>query len=175
MKWLLILAPLAVGLLAAIAFVVIAGALMPRTHSATRSVRLAAAPEAVWAIITDFASHPAWRPGVRGMERLPDRDGCAVWSEKGGWGEAMTMVVETFEPPGRMVTRIADDGLPFGGAWTYEITPEDAGCRVRITEDGFIGPGAFRYVARTMGHAATIERYLRALGRKLGQPVRIES
>jgi uncharacterized protein YndB with AHSA1/START domain len=175
MKLLLVLAPLAVGIVAAITFVVVAGALMPRQHTASRSIRLAAAPEAVWTVITDFASHASWRGGVKSMERLPDRNGHPVWKEVGGWGDGMPLEVEAFDPPRRMVTRIASDALPFGGTWTYELTAESGGTRLRITEDGFVKPAAFRYIARVMGHASTIEQYLTSLARKLGDKAEPEA
>jgi uncharacterized protein YndB with AHSA1/START domain len=170
LKWVLFLAPFAVGLVAAIGFVVIVGACISRTHSATRSVRLAAAPEAVWAVITDFPNHPSWRPGLKSVEPLPPRNGHPVWNERsaGMGGDELPIEIEVFEPPRRMVGRIVDDGLPFGGTWTYEVSPEVAGCRVRITEDGFIKPAVFRYVARTLGYTATMEKYLRALAKKFG-------
>lgn len=174
MKWLLILAPFVVGIVAAVAFVVVVGALMPRKHSATRSARLAAAPDAVWAVLADFQSHPSWRPGLKSVTRLADRNGHPVWNEVGSWGDAMTVEIEVFDPPRRMVGRIIDDRLPFGGTWTYELSPLDGGTRVRITEDGFIKPAAFRYMARIFGMTATMEKYLRALSRKLGAEASVE-
>lgn len=170
MKFLLIVAPLVVGLVAALGFVILVGSFLPRDHVATRSARYAAAPQAVWDIVSDFPSHPSWR-GVKSMEQLPDRDGHAVWKEVGSWGDAMTVEVQTLDPPRRMVTRIADDSLPFGGTWTYELTPDGGGTRVRVTEDGFVKPAAFRYISRLTGHTGTMEKYLRALGRKLGEDV----
>ena len=173
MKWIMILAPFVVGLVAAVGFVVIVGSLIPRTHTATRSVRLAAPPEAVWGVITDFPNHPSWRAGLKSIDRLPDRNGHPVWSERAG-GETMPIEIEVFEPPRCMVGRIADDALPFGGTWTYEIEPDGGGSRVRITEDGFIKPPLFRYVARTLGYAGTMEKYLRALAARMGGEARIE-
>ena len=78
---------------------------------------------------------------------------------------------EVFEPPRRMVGRIADPKLAFGGTWTYELAPVGGGCEVRITEDGEVYNPVFRYVSKATGHAGTIEKYLRALGRKFGQDV----
>ena len=61
----------------------------------------------------------------------------------------------------RLVTRIADTGLPFGGQWTYELVPDGEGTRLTITEDGEVYNPLFRFVSRfVMGHTATIERYL---------------
>jgi len=82
----------------------------------------------------------------------------------------MTMVVESAESPKRMVTRIVDQNLPFGGRWEYDIEPDgpDAS-RVTITERGWVSNPIFRFVSRfVMGHTATIDAYLRALGKHFG-------
>ncbi len=174
MKWLLILAPIVVGLIAGVGFIFVVGALMPRTHRATRSARVAAAPDAVWAVLTDFPSHPSWRPDLKAIEPLPERNGHAVWKETRTWGDVLPIELETLDPPRRMVGRIIDENLPFGGTWTYELSAENGGCRVRITEDGFIKPAPFRYIARAMGYTATMEKYLKALGKRLEQEVTID-
>ena len=82
----------------------------------------------------------------------------------------MTMVVDIAPPPRHLVTRIADDGLPFGGRWEYRIEPDGAGgSNVTITEHGSVYNPLFRFVSRyIMGHTATIESYLRALGKRFG-------
>ena len=80
------------------------------------------------------------------------------------------MVVESAEPPKRMVARIVDQDLPFGGRWEYDIVPDgpDAS-RVTITERGWVSNPIFRFVSRfVMGHTATLDAYLRALGKHFG-------
>ena len=39
----------------------------------------------------------------------------------------MTYEVVEEDPPPNLIIRIADPHLPFGGAWTYEITPNATG------------------------------------------------
>ena len=74
--------------------------------------------------------------------------------------------------PRRLVLRIATDDLPFGGTWTYEIAAVEGGATLRITEDGFVKPALFRFMARFIfGHTATIEQYLKDLGKKFGEDV----
>jgi hypothetical protein len=65
-----------------------------------------------------------------------------------------------------MVTRIADKTLTFGGAWTYELSPQGGGTRLVITEHGEVYNPLFRFMSRfVFGHTATLDRYLADLGR----------
>jgi hypothetical protein len=71
-------------------------------------------------------------------------------------------------PPRRLVTRVADPDLPYGGTWTFELDPQPAGTRLTITERGEIYNPIFRVFARfVFGYAATMERYLDALEARL--------
>ncbi len=168
MKWVLIAVAVIVALVVLVAII---GALMPRGHVASSMARFRRPPEAVWAVITDFAAAPSWRPELKGVERGPDRNGHPVWVETSNHGR-MPMEVEVFEPPRRMVTRIADDKLPFGGSWTFEVTPDADGCTLCITEDGEIYNVIFRFLSRTVfSHHATMDNYLRNLGKKLEEAV----
>jgi uncharacterized protein YndB with AHSA1/START domain len=166
MKWALIV----IGVVAAIlAIVVIVGALQPRDHVVTMTARIAAPPNAVWTTITDASAFPSWRRDVTSVDRLPVTPTGPSWREHSRSG-TLTMVVDSADPPHRLVTHIADVGLPFGGRWIYDIAPDNAGGSfVTITEQGSVYNPVFRFVSRfIMGHTATIDAYLRALGRKFG-------
>ena len=155
-----------VGLIAA-AFVI--GLFLPRQHAASRTIRLSASPETVWTIINDRAAYPSWRRSVSRVDRRDDRNGHEVWAEINRRGEAMPLEGVESSPPRRLVTRIADDALPFGGTWTWELSPiADGGTELRITEDGFIKPPPFRTVMRLLGYDATIRQFERDLMKRLG-------
>jgi hypothetical protein len=63
---------------------------------------------------------------------------------------------------------IADSTLPFGGKWTYELTPSGTGTMLRITEDGEVYNPVFRFVSRfVMGHTATMDKYLADVGKAI--------
>lgn len=149
--------------------VVAIGALLPRDHVATMTARIAAPPDAVWIAITTPSDFPRWRADVQRVELLPRTPTGPSWREHSKDG-AMTMVVDIADPPRHLVTRIADEGLPFGGRWEYRIEPDGAGgSNVTITEHGSVYNPLFRFVSRyIMGHTATIESYLRALGKRFG-------
>jgi hypothetical protein len=73
------------------------------------------------------------------------------------------------EPPRRLVTRIADPDLPFGGTWTFELTPAGSGTSLTITERGQIRHPIFRAVARfVLGYGATMETFLDELRARIG-------
>jgi uncharacterized protein YndB with AHSA1/START domain len=165
LKITLVVVGIVVGLVLA---VVIIGALLPQGHVASRSIRLRRAPSEVWATIHDLEGFTAWRPGLKKVERLPDVDGRTRWKEVGAHNTITYEIVEA-APPSRLVTRIADPSLPFGGTWTYVVEPAAAGSVVTITERGEVHNPVFRFMSRfVFGHTATIDEYLRDLGKKLG-------
>ena len=168
MKWLFIIVG---SLVALIALFWLIGLLLPQGHVASRMARYKQPPEKIWQTITDIEGMPAWRKDVKGIKRLPDRNGMPAWVETSGSGEMPLEVIE-WNPPRRMVGKIADPKLPFGGTWTYEIEPVEGGSTLRITEHGEIYPALFRFMARFFfGYASTMEQYLKALGTKFGETV----
>lgn len=176
MKWILIIVGSLVGLVALIALV---GALLPRDHAASMMTTIPAPPEKVWATLTDVSSYPTWRSDVERIEIVSQPSGPLSWREHTEDG-VITFVVEASEPPRRMVVRIADKDLPFGGGWEYLVAPDSADAtksRVTITERGYVSNPVFRFISRfVMGHYSTLDRYLRALGKKHGgevTPVRV--
>ena len=168
MKWVLIIIG---GLFGLVALVAIIGAILPRGHVASRTARFSKTPAEIWTAISDFASTASWRADVNSMEQMPDLNGNPVWKEENKQGP-ITYEVTTSEPPKRMVMRIADDTLPFGGTWTYEIEQAGDGSTLTITENGEIYNPIFRFMARfVFGYRATIETYLKDLGVKFGEEV----
>lgn len=144
------------------------GAMLPVAHTATTSAYIDARPDRVWTLITDVESFPDWRPDVETVTRLDDRDGRPVWRETMSTGE-ITFAAEAWDPPRRLVARIDDDDLPFGGAWTYEVEPDGLGTRLTITEDGEVYNPLFRFMSRFIfGHEATMRAYLDAVRQELG-------
>lgn len=172
MKWFLII----LGVLAVlVALIWLVGALLPKEHVATRMARYHQPPEKIWDALTDVEGMPAWRKDVKAVKRLPDRDGRPAWVETSSFGE-MPLYVEASEPPRRLVTRIADPSLPFGGTWTFEVAAADGGATLRITERGEVRPAFFRFMSRfVFGYTATMETYLRDLGAKFGENVTPQS
>jgi uncharacterized protein YndB with AHSA1/START domain len=161
-----------VAALGGLVLVVVAiGAMLPKGHVAAGSVRLRQPPQDVWNLLHDVDRYSEWRPGLQRVERLADAEGRLRWREMGTHGVITFELVEA-TPPSRLVTRIADPSLPFGGSWTYVVDPTPDGSKLTITERGEVYNPLFRFMSRfVFGHTATIDGYLRALGKKLGEDV----
>ena len=151
--------------------VVVVGYLLPVRHVATVAAHVPATPEQVWGALTDVAAYPTWRGDVTSVEMLPSDSGHVAWREHGK-NDAISFAIEEAERPRRLVTRITDKSLPFGGGWEYAITADGTGSRVQITERGEVYNPVFRFVSRfVMGHTATASAYLKALGARFGDTV----
>jgi uncharacterized protein YndB with AHSA1/START domain len=147
--------------LAAGAIVTGIGYSLPVAHVATHDVVVNAAPDVVFARISDPAGYRGWRPDLESVEILgtdPLR-----WRERSG-GDVITYEATERSAPQRFVTRIADESLPFGGTWTWELQPQGTGTRVTITERGEVYNPLFRFMSRfVFSRTATMERVLRQL------------
>ena len=154
---------IAVGVLAALVLcIVLIGYALPKHHHVTVQRPYVAKPEAMFALISDVRGYPSWRTGLTKVEVLSDAGGHLRWRESTKNNGPISYVMEETVPNRKLVARIADTNLPFGGAWTYELTPIGTdGVVLAITEDGEVYNPIFRFVSRfVMGHTATIERYL---------------
>jgi hypothetical protein len=157
---------LVVGVIVALILLLIAiGYALPISHVATRETRLAAPPERVFNVLRDVEKFPTWRSDVKSVEVLATTPALR-WRERGDNDIAFEM--ETVEAPGKIVTRIVDKTLPFGGSWTYQLSPDSGGTRLVITENGEVYNPLFRFMSRfVFGHTATIDRFIEDLGKHL--------
>ncbi len=169
MKWILfVIGALALLVLA----IIVIGAMLPREHQANRRMRLSKAPQTVYALISGPQD---WRPDVAKWEQLPPENGRPRWREISKRGDALLMEVVETKPPARHVSRIADPSLPYGGTWTWVLTPSGDGCDVTVTEDGFVSNPIFRFVSRfIIGHHSTMDTYLKNLAAKLGENANLQ-
>jgi len=166
MKWLLWIIIVLAGFLILITLI---GYLLPKEHTVARQAGFHQPPEVVWKTITDIDAMPSWRQGLKSVKHLPDRNGLPAWVEILDSG-IIPLETLTLQPPSRLVVRIADPKLPFGGTWTYEITPLPSGSSLRIREDGEIYNPLFRFLARFFfGYSGTIDAYLNSMAKKFGE------
>jgi uncharacterized protein YndB with AHSA1/START domain len=148
------------------------GWLAPRHHRARSMLTLRAAPADVWQAITDWRRYPEWLPSVRTVTELRAPDGRVGFTEQTRFG-SLPLLVEQQEPGRRFVTSVADERLPFGGTWTWELEPAPGqGTRLSITEDGYIKAPIFRALSRyVFGYHKTMDQFLVALARKFGEAI----
>lgn len=163
---------IAVAVLAGLVVVVaVVGWSLPVRHRATREATYRVSAERLFALLTTPADFPAWRTGVRSVELLPAGDGPTQFRERSRDGSILYSMVRTV-PNREVVTEIADRSLPFGGTWTLLLIPAGDSTTLRITENGEVYNPVFRFVSRVViGPHATIDRYLRDVGRRFEQPV----
>jgi ribosome-associated toxin RatA of RatAB toxin-antitoxin module len=157
------------GLAILVLIVAIVGAILPKAHTASRTVRVAMPPEALYALLADVDRYQSWRPDVKSLQRLPDRDGKPAWIEDVG-GMKIPLHFERLERPAVLVSRIDGANLPFGGAWTYQIAPAQGGSDLTITENGEVSNVIFRFMSRfVFGHHATMDGFLKNLQARAAQ------
>jgi hypothetical protein len=155
--WIVVALAIVVGLIALV------GSRLPKGHTLTRTARVRLPPDALYTLLTDVDGYRTWRSDVKRLERLPDREGHPSWVEDTSSGK-VAMYFERMERPSLLVSRIADPTLPFGGTWTYRITPADDGSHLSITEDGEVYNPIFRFMSRyVFGQAVTIEGFIKHL------------
>jgi len=149
MKWIVVAIA---GLVVLAAVIAIIGSMLPRTHTASRTLRVKHAPVDVWPAITHAMSA----------------------------SEVPTDIVES-DPPWRLVSRVKDTEKMFGGTWTVAIAPDapstssgQAGCTITITEQGWVANPIFRFVSRyVMGHHATMDAMLRTVAKNVGEEAQL--
>lgn len=165
LKWIAIIV---VTLIVIVALVALIGTFLPEGHRASRTVVYSAPPESVYAAIIDFARFPEWRSGVKTVEIIADDGGHTRFREDGPNG-AVTYVVQERRTGSRLVTRIDDASLPFGGTWTFDVKPAAGGTELTITEDGEIYNPIFRVMSKVVfSPYETIDTYQADLRKRLG-------
>ena len=165
MKWLV---GLVVGLVALVAVVVGVGLLLPEKHRVSESARFRVSAEQLWEVITNYGAYPTWRSCVSAVERLPDANGHPVWKETDSHSGGIPYETVESVPNKRLVRRIADPKLPFGGTWTLDLEATPEGVALIITEDGEVYNPVFRFVSRFIfGHTKNIHGYLNDLQTKV--------
>ena len=161
---------LAILIVLCVAVVWFMGYRLPQNHSVSVERELAYPVDKVYGWVSTPVTYPKWRSGVQKVEMLPDSEKMQRFRETGLHDE-ITYVVEQNVPNKLYVTRIAQQGLSYGGAWTFEFEPTAKGTLVRITEDGEVYSPFFRFVSHyIMKPTGSINTYLKDLDKKLAGP-----
>ena len=165
MKWAIRGVVVIVGVVAVVAVI---GWMLPVGHEASRNADFPAPAADVYALVSGVNDYAAWWPDIVRVEMLVDEPGRTTFREHMSDGPiVMTVVSRT--PPTEFVTKIDDPDQPFGGTWTFAISPVGDGSRLTITERGEIYNPIFRALARFIfGYTTTMESFLAAASRRLG-------
>jgi uncharacterized protein YndB with AHSA1/START domain len=140
------------------------GAHLPYNQSVSVTGVVAAPPAKVFALITNVANGPAWRPAVKAVTTLQPDNGRDHWVEDMAHGQYMTYLAIGTDPPTRREVQLDDPNASYGGTWTYELSPgpQPATTTLKITETGFIKPPVYRFVmAHIMGPTRNLDEYMK--------------
>ena len=138
MRWMLIIVG---GLVLLIVIVAAIGATLPRTHTASRTLRVRRPPQEAWTAITQAMNT----------------------------SDVSVDIVES-DPPRKLVSKVKETEKMFGGTWTVAVTPLENGSTVTITEYGWVANPIFRFVSRfVMGHHATMDGMLKSVAKNFGE------
>jgi Polyketide cyclase / dehydrase and lipid transport len=160
------------GLLILGAAVYLIGALLPKSHSASRSALYSVPPERLFSLIEGAQD---WRPDVAKFESVLDPAGRHLVRETNREGETISYELLQITPPTSLKRRIVSENLPYTGTWTILLQREGEATRVQITEDGEVYNPIFRFISHFLiGHHGTIDDYLRALGQATNQEIQIQ-
>lgn len=160
LRWALIVGG---ALIAIAAIVYLVGMFLPRNHTARMEGKVARPPADLAATIREVRDYPSWRKGVEVVDVVESPDATTYVEVTGG--DRIAYRLTEPERDARFVAVLTDPGLPFGGRWTISLSPDGAGTRVRIQENGEVRNPVFRFMSRfVFGHTASIRTYLESLG-----------
>ncbi|WP_068280435.1 SRPBCC family protein [Aldersonia kunmingensis] len=106
------------------------------------SIDISAAPEQVWAVVSDLERMPEWSPQCTKMKVLGEmREGARTLNlNKDGWKRWPTTArVVRFEPNRAVAFRVVENRM----VWSFEIEPTDSGTRLTQRRDVSGGQSAF--------------------------------
>ena len=150
---------IAIVLLITIIFII--GSLLPQNHVVSRTMEINKPVATVWKLINEHSNQVAWRSGLRAVEVKTNNKGNTIIIETDNNGDAIRFEIIELIPQQKLVSKIADKTLPFGGTWTISLKPSQQGCLLTITEQGEVYNPFFRFMSRFIfGHTASIDNYM---------------
>ncbi len=166
MKWLSYIVLIIVLLLGA---VFLTGYLLPARTTLTRSIDLKAKPEAVFAVLANVQQLATWSRNTEKVEMLPPTDGKETTRQTFKGGIKMIIITTESRPPNHLVRSLDDNNSSFVGSWTYNLTPNDGGTRVMLTEVATVQNPLLRVMTRLFGQTKYMDEHLEDLAKKLGE------
>ncbi len=149
-----------------------------RVEVAVRA-ELGSPPGEVWALLSDPARRPEWRPHIDRIGRIADdAEGHEVWRELDPSGDRFDFAVIERQPPRRVVLEVASvDQIGMEGRWTWVVEgdPEGPGSVVLLTEQTAIANPLWRGLNRlSRDPFLTVETEMGLLAAHLGVPADLD-
>ena len=124
---------------------------------------IAAAPETIWALLTNAAGYPEWDPGVERIAgRIAPGEKITAYTKLSP-GRAFPVTVTAFEPARKMMWA---SGMPLGlfkGERTFTLSPQSQGITQFTLREEFSGP-LLALIGRTIPDmTATFEQFAAGL------------
>jgi uncharacterized protein YndB with AHSA1/START domain len=129
--------------------------------------RTDAPPDAVWAVIADGWSYPAWVVGasrIRAVSATWPQAGAMIHHSVGAWPLLLDDNTEVLDVEAGRFLRLKARGRPYGEAVVeIEIKPDGTGSRIEMREDASNGPA--RLLPKPLRQAALAPRNAESLKR----------
>ena len=145
------------------------GATLPVDHIVSITGTVAAPPAKVFAVITDVAAGPTWRPEVKSVQVLPKDSFRDAWIEDMGSGTTMKFIAITTAPPGpngKGDRKVETKDPDYGGTWDFQLAPgpTPGSTTLTITEEGYITKSIYRFImAYVLGPTHNLDVYMKEL------------
>ncbi|MHC5024633.1 MAG: SRPBCC family protein [Planctomycetota bacterium] len=175
MSWILFIVG---GLLALAAVILVVGSLLPATYRGQATMTVPSPPQLVWAELENFEKHPISGRMTRAVQRLPDHEGLACWTEDLGSSIVTVRTLES-EPGTRLVRQMSDSVVPMRARSEIRLEPVESGCRVTGEQTIHVRHGTwhvplFRIILTVSGGAKRAVRdYVRRIAGALGHAPKI--
>jgi uncharacterized protein YndB with AHSA1/START domain len=166
MKWILYVV---VFIALAIGVTFLVGYALPARTTTSRSISLHQTPEAVFAVLADVGRMAEWNRNIEKVEMLSPVGGKEATKQFFKGGMVMTVITAESAPPHHLVRTLGDVNGPFVGSWTYEISPNDGGAKIVLTEVAEFKNPLFRVMTRVFGQTKYMDEHLEDLARKFGE------
>lgn len=150
---------------------VLYGKTLPFEHHEEITAELNTSSKKVWQILTDYKDMPTWWSAVVKTVDEKQPDGKTVTWNYDQHGKRIGFVTVKQENEKLLVREIVTKGLPFGGSWSFELTPLSSNkTKLTLIEDGFIRPALARIVMiHFIGIRSNMESFIDALKKKINQ------
>jgi len=167
MYWILFV----MGAVAAVVIAVLVGGLVtPRQQIVSRTMRLDAPADTVWARVRAVEQYAEWRSELEDVDIEASSPGQVRWTERSTTGSA-AFEMRSDDAPYRFGIRSREVDVASSSEWIWHVLGE--GDHTRVTLTGRIdtpNPMARFVSTHLVGHGKPIERRLRDLARSFGTP-----